>query len=168
MTKKKSHKFNRLIILISIALALLFGLVCAVAYYINDGSAGGNHQSTASDSSAQITAGEEDSDGEIFFKPYKAVETERSAQVPLSVVFGSAYSENGGGLYLLPDGTFTLYAGVGKEEEQTGTYKAENDVITISFQNGDTLDLTVSENENGKKEVAVQYGLYLVYFEMQA
>ncbi len=164
---KKKNKFNKTIIILSVVFALILIAVTAITYFIYAGKPVNSHGGQAIFEISSPVSGEAQSglsDAE-YYKPYKAIETERNKEVPLSAVFGTAYSGVGGSLVLNKDGTFILYAGLSNKDEDEGTYLKNNDSVSLTFSDGTTEELPVSVNENGNEEVVIRYGLYSVYFE---
>lgn len=98
------------------------------------------------------------------YKPYKAVESETGKEAPLATVFGSAYSQYGGELTLLEDGTFTVYIGISNSDDSSGTYTRKNNKITALYKSGETAVFTVERNSEGEKTIIVPMGLYNIYF----
>ncbi len=161
--KKNKYNFNKAIILISIAVAVLLSAITAIVYFV---ATQGNSDDVNYDYAIVTDPNmPTESENASVFKAYKAVESETGKEVPLTTVFGSAYSTYGGELVLNPDSTFTLTLGATNDENSYGTYTEQEDKLLINYSNGKTDEFAVTKDENKNAEIQIQMGLYIIYLK---
>lgn len=163
--KNKKYQSNKLIIVLSIVFAALLFSAAISAYLIFGGD---NSRNTATpdnvvETKPGFTQASENDTAEIL-KPYKAVETETGKDVPLTTVYGKAYSQYGGKLTLNKDGTFSIFVGISNNDDNSGEYTEKDGVIYAVYKSGKTAEFRRNTAEDGTSEIIVQNGIYEIYF----